>query len=825
MPLPKSFAVAQDFRYPPDVRRQTHILKQNKGKEKMYKVIWDKDSNSILLVDNDNSSKIKAPPRPVFFEELDLLDFNKFWDYPKAQEPLLWAIGRRYYYKGELVAEAKGGNIFEPPEIVLTEKGQNLKLEPIGINKVIERNKKALFVLENEALDFIEHTYKVYKKKGYLFAVSYSGGKDSQVVLDLVTRVIPPDDLVVIFSDTTMEISHTYENVEETKEEYEKRYPGLKFCIAKPPKSAIEFWKEFGPPSVKQRWCCTVTKTAPFRKTLKSILNKENGDYDSPMKILVFEGVRSDESIIRSKYERIRRNIKHFYQINAEVIHYWNSAEVFLYLFLRRLNINKGYRYGLDRVGCSFCPFASLWNEHILYRIERDILIRFINIVYDYGKSLGLSDVNIAEFIAYGQWKKRAGGRGLDNNGTALLLSFEKNNIEAVLKKPKENMLEWLKTVGNLHYIERGNNIVVGEIRIRDETLPFTVWHENKNEKIRISARVSTIIRELLKKVLYKSTYCVHCRACAEECPTGALIINSFVKVNTDLCNHCGNCLNFAEKGCLAAKSLTTYGGEKPMKRNRIATSKFQNFGLRRDWLIFFLQNLNDWFSKTNLGNRQIESLKTWLRESEFFDKNNRPTPIAKLLSEIINDELLIWEIVWTNLYYNVNLIKWYLNTFEWSTSISGKDLVIKLLGDDSNAKEKTAKNAISSLFNLFDCSPVGCELKIGIVEKRGRERYIKKIGTDNIHSLAIAYSLYKAAEHIGRRDFTISELYSKEFKGGPYKLFGISKDKLERILRGLQEDKEQILRVDLVADLENIYLRDDLSSLDVLKIAEARLK
>ena len=70
-----------------------------------------------------------------------------------------------------------------------------------------------------------------------------------------------------------------------------------------------------------------------------------------------------------------------------------------------------------------------------------------------------------------------------------------------------------------------------------------------------------------------------------------------------------------------------------------------------------------------------------------------------------------------------------------------------------------------------------------------------------------------------------VSELYSKEFKGGPYKLFGISRDKLERILRGLQEDKEQILRVDLVADLDNIYLRGDLSSLDIIKIAEARLK
>ena len=543
------------------------------------------------------------------------------------------------------------------------------------------------------------------------------------------------------------------------------------------------------------------------------------------MKILVFEGCRSDESVTRARYERIGRNTKHFYQTNAEVIHSWNCTEVFLYLFLRNLRINKGYRYGLDRIGCSLCPFASSWNEHILYKIERNTLMKFINVVYEYGEALGLSNADIITFIADEQWKKRAGGRGIDNNGTALLFSFEGNNIKATLKKPKENILEWLKTVGDLHYKVESKNKIVGEIKIGNETLSFIINKKEENLKICINTGLNPITKEVIKKVLYKTTYCVHCGACAEECPTEALTINSLVKINTDLCIHCGNCLNFAEKGCLAAKSLTTYGGEKPMKRDRIATSKFQNFGLRRDWLIFFLRNPNDWFSKTNLGNRQIESLKTWLRESELLDKNNRPTAIAKLLSEIINDELLIWEIVWTNLYYNVNLIKWYLNTFDWSTSISGKDLIIKLIEDDNYAKEKTAKNAISSLFNLFDCSPIGYVLKIGVVEKKGRERYVKKIGTDDIHPLAVAYSLYKAAEHIGRRDFTISELYSKEFKGGPYKLFGISRDKLERVLRGLQEDKEQILRVDLVADLDNIYLRDDLLSLDIVKIVEARLK
>jgi len=48
--------------------------------------------------------------------------------------------------------------------------------------------------------------------------------------------------------------------------------------------------------------------------------------------------------------------------------------------------------------------------------------------------------------------------------------------------------------------------------------------------------------------------------------------------------------------------------------------------------------------------------------------------------------------------------------------------------------------------------------------------------------------------------------------------------EKLERILRGLQEDKDKVLRVDLAADLDNIYLREDLNSSDIVEIARDRL-
>jgi len=91
-------------------------------------------------------------------------------------------------------------------------------------------------------------------------------------------------------------------------------------------------------------------------------------------------------------------------------------------------------------------------------------------------------------------------------------------------------------------------------------------------------------------------------------------------------------------------------------------------------------------------------------------------------------------------------------------------------------------------------------------------EVYVKKIGTNNVHPLAVLYSLYRYAISKNKYKLTVSELYRQENKdGGPYLIFGISRPALENILRWLQESKKGFIRVDLVADLDNIYLSEDI--------------
>ena len=70
----------------------------------MFKIVWDPEYNGVRLTMSSKGDALNVSPRPVFWEELDLLGLNaRGWIYPHVEEPLLWACDRRYFYKGEFV--------------------------------------------------------------------------------------------------------------------------------------------------------------------------------------------------------------------------------------------------------------------------------------------------------------------------------------------------------------------------------------------------------------------------------------------------------------------------------------------------------------------------------------------------------------------------------------------------------------------------------------------------------------------------------------------------------------------------------------------------
>ena len=64
----------------------------------MYGYEWT-DEYGIFRLTAD--AKLQKEIRPVFKEELDFFNMNKYWDYPDTDAPLLWAEGvRRYVLNG-----------------------------------------------------------------------------------------------------------------------------------------------------------------------------------------------------------------------------------------------------------------------------------------------------------------------------------------------------------------------------------------------------------------------------------------------------------------------------------------------------------------------------------------------------------------------------------------------------------------------------------------------------------------------------------------------------------------------------------------------------
>lgn len=782
----------------------------------MYGYKWVEGENGIFKL--DVSVTLQKEIRPVFKEELDFFEMNKVWEYPDTDAPLLWAEGiRKYVLNGEVIAEAKGGSFYEKPKIVV--KNTDIKkLEPINVDRLIEVNNSLLEGLVQRAINFIRSTYETYSAKGYKFVTTFSGGKDSIVLLDLVQRALAPDQFFVIFGDTGMELSDTYKAVELAK----NHYPNLNFHVAKSVFSAEESWDIFGPPGRKMRWCCTVHKSVPTMLKLRELCSDGDNTF-----ALVFDGVRAEESERRSHYSELS-NGKHINQVNCSPIFTWNTGEVFLYILSRNILFNRAYRYGSNRVGCTICPLSSGWRDSICNFIYPTELEPLLNRVKHYGTNMGVSEKAMQGYIEAGRWKSRAGGRGMDNGGNRIYEVISDDKIVFNFTESTQNWIDVARILGPI--TERSSEN--GEQIINNKTFSFSI--DTSNElKVTYGPRskMDRFIISWLRGVAYKVAYCVGCKTCVVECPTGAFSIDENAKINIDStkCIHCYKCITEVEKSCKLARCLTTTLGGNNMKF--IGMNRYTTLGLREAFLEHFFDLGNDCWGSKELGNLQYASLKVWLKEAEIIDvnpqtdKNGQITELGQKLIELGVYNPLTWAIIWTNLAYNSSLIKWYLLCVDKGEIYEKGDFVF-LIGDDYSERQR--ENAVSSLCETLGKSPIGNALEMGIPIPSGNTYKYNKKGWSTPDGIAILYTMYRYAEKLGGHyNTTLKELKSvrdnrpDDFVGmDPVTVFALDEDAFKEMLRQLANEYPDFIKIAFVADLDNISLNSEKTSLDVVNLA-----
>ncbi len=542
------------------------------------------DSCNIPLFDkicpicNSKARYFGTDVRPVFAEERLLLECILDKPFEFVEKSVWNTSGNNYYVNGEKiklvikdVVNRKNADEIRTKIEQNKEKNKiyedNLFKQKYIIN-FIKANKIRYNSIVTEAHEYIK---KVSKKYDYdSMFVSFSGGKDSTVTSDLVINALNNETIIHIYGDTTLEYPETGVYLEE----FRKMHPRTPMLIAKNKDQDFnELCKVIGPPSRMMRWCCTIFKTG-------SITRKIDSTFKNKIKVLTFQGLRRNESIARSKYDRESNGAKITKQQTVAPIIDWLDFDVWLYILTRNIPFNNAYKKGFSRVGCWCCPNNSYWSEYLSNIYMNEQYTKFHNILIDFAKQIGKPDPK--EYVSSGGWKARQGGNGL-NYSNNTILSFkpcvlEENAYNFELNKPiTETLYELFKPFGLLDF--NIGNKRLGEV--------YVLGKKDKQPLLKLTGKVGqnllkvSVLREtaifcnskinemLIKNQITKFQTCIGCMACESVCKYNAINIrhneiqegekfNISYTIDEKKCVGCLECVKHFGGGCYMKKVLRT---------------------------------------------------------------------------------------------------------------------------------------------------------------------------------------------------------------------------------------------------------------------------
>lgn len=805
----------------------------------MYAYEWDSSTGGYILTPMPLA--FSKEPRPVYYKELDILGFDKYWDYDKNDSfPYMWAEANNYYYRGRLVAKTKGGSLYTPPELVLIEdpEPEGYPLRFVDIPAMVDKNRQLMEQLVQETIKKIYNTFIEYQDKVDVFYVAFSGGKDSVVALDLVQRALPHNCFKVLFGDTGMEFPDTYETVEKIKQICAEEK--IEFLQAKSKLKPENTWQIFGPPAVTIRWCCSVHKTTPQIMQLREVLQKP--DFTG----MAFTGVRGDESLSRSEYDAISYGGKHSGQYSCHPILEWNTAELFLYIYENGLTFNNAYKKGNTRAGCIVCPMSQGKHDYMKYKNYPDDTDLFINkIITTSGKNF--SKENYDRFVEQGYWRTRKSGRELSFGHDKHVFEIVKGQNVITVQKKNEYWKEWAKTIGQVTSLGdgefsiayEGKSYAIRTISTQEGGEQFTFPNiENSKSDIKFLS--------LFKSVIIKSVYCVNCGYCAAECKSGCIDMANGVHISNQ-CKHCFSCHDIYSH-CLRYNSIKNRIGAKVMT----GLDRYYSFGIKENWLrVYFDYEGTSSFWKSDgdgeVPNKKKDAFLNFVKDAGLVDEDKslkgkeykyikyKPNKFAEKMFSLGVDDESMWAYLMCNLVYaeDSEEFRWFIKNIPFSETSTPESIKLRLDEVMENDKSGLGKrNICDALKSFLIKTPFGKQLGLGSVidyeekvSSNGREtitlNYFVRGSWKNPDEKVILYALYKFAEACGNyRQFTLTRLLDTSVESAgisPTQIFGLNRETMEKILNGLTFNYPDLIEARFTLGLDNITLKSDKTANEIL--------
>ena len=224
-------------------------------------------------------------------------------------------------------------------------------------------------------------------RRGALFALNVSGGKDSQAMSLLVAGVVPHDQIVAVHAPLgEVEWPGTIEHIERTLPD---RVP-LILAPVTSGKSLLDSIEERGRfPSPSVRWCTSSLKRGPIERELRHYL-KAHSQFGG--RLVNAMGMRADESAARASKLPWKRSGR-----NSRAGRSWfdwlpifglKETQVFDVIRDAGQSPHPAYGMGMSRLSCVFCIMASRADLRTAARLQPALYRRFVRLEERIGHTL-----------------------------------------------------------------------------------------------------------------------------------------------------------------------------------------------------------------------------------------------------------------------------------------------------------------------------------------------------------------------------------------------------------------------------------------------------
>ena len=257
-------------------------------------------------------------------------------------------------------------------DIIADSTAQHSTAQHLSLSEKIEKSKHSLRLASDMSKEFYNEP----------LIITYSGGKDSDVLLHLAEITLSSNEFEVMNSHTTVDAPETVYHIREVFKRLEEN--GVKTTIDyhKKDGKTLTMWNiipyKISPPTRLARYCCEILKETgtPNRLVCLGVRADESrkrkgrdtfgiraATYDKAQ----FYSLDHAQEVFKDAQEMqdpvwdctLIKNMREHNDVVVNPIYEWSDRDVWDYIRQEDIKTNPLYKRGYKRVGCILCPMAT----------------------------------------------------------------------------------------------------------------------------------------------------------------------------------------------------------------------------------------------------------------------------------------------------------------------------------------------------------------------------------------------------------------------------------------------------------------------------------